>query len=100
MSSFPDGVCGCWCHLSGGELELVFAFRENYERELIYLERVLSPGKVFVDVGACFGIYAVVAGKIVGNSGRVLAFEPALRRATWFHSWAADAVNLVPRLKL
>jgi len=33
-------------------------------------------GKTFVDAGANFGIYTMVASKLVGQSGRVIAFEP------------------------
>lgn len=57
--------------------KFLFVFRENYEPELAGLEKLLSPGKTFVDVGANFGIYTVVASKLVGSSGRVIAFEPA-----------------------
>ena len=39
----------------------VFVLREDYEPELAYLEQVLSPGNVFVDGGANFGIYTVFA---------------------------------------
>ena len=60
-----------------GVEKLIFVFRENYEAELAFLERALSPGKTFVDVGANLGIYALVASRIVGPSGRVVAFEPA-----------------------
>ena len=60
-----------------GVEKLIFVFRENYEAELAFLERALSPGKTFVDVGANLGIYALVASKIVGSSGRVIAFEPS-----------------------
>lgn len=56
--------------------KFVYTFRHYYEPELAYLERILSPGKVFIDVGANFGVYALVAGKLVGETGRVLAFEP------------------------
>lgn len=56
--------------------KFIFAFRELYEPELAYLEKILSPGKVFIDVGANFGVYTLVASKLVGKSGRVLAFEP------------------------
>lgn len=59
--------------------KLVFAFREYYEPELAYLEQVLSPGKTFIDAGACYGIYSLVASRIVGSNGRVIAFEPAAR---------------------
>lgn len=56
--------------------KFIFAFREYYEPELVYLEKILSPGKVFVDVGANFGVYTLVASKLVGETGKVLAFEP------------------------
>jgi FkbM family methyltransferase len=56
--------------------KFIFAFREYYEPELVYLEKILSPGKLFVDVGANFGVYTLVASKLVGETGRVLAFEP------------------------
>lgn len=55
----------------------IFAFREDYEPELAYLESLLSPGKTFIDVGANLGIYTLVASRIVGEAGRVLAFEPS-----------------------
>ena len=56
--------------------KFLFVFRENYEPELALLERFLSPGKTFIDVGANFGIYTVVASKLVGEAGHVIAFEP------------------------
>ena len=59
--------------------KLIYAFRDYYEPELLYLERVLSPGKVFVDAGANFGIYTLLASKIVGEAGRVISFEPSSR---------------------
>ena len=58
---------------------LIFTFREYYEPELAYLEKVLAPGNTFVDVGASFGIYTVAASRMVGDSGHVLAFEPSIQ---------------------
>lgn len=60
----------------GGGTKGIFALRHLYERELAYLERLLSPGMVVVDAGANCGIYTVVAARLVGPSGRVLSFEP------------------------
>jgi len=57
----------------------MFAFGEMYEPELLYLDRLLSPGMTFVDVGTCYGIYTLVAARLVGANGRVIAFEPATR---------------------
>src|SRR5215472_8330099 len=59
--------------------KFIFAFREYYEPELAYLEEILAPGHVFVDVGANFGVYTLVASGLVGKKGRVLAFEPTVQ---------------------
>src|SRR5258706_15783582 len=56
--------------------KFIFAFREYYEPELAYLEKVLSPGKIFIDVGANFGVYTLVASKLAGAAGRVIPIEP------------------------
>jgi FkbM family methyltransferase len=59
--------------------KLIFAFRESYEPELDYLEQILSQGMTFIDAGACCGIYTLAASKMVGQQGRVIAFEPSSR---------------------
>lgn len=64
-----------------GVAKLIYAFRDLYELELRFLENLLSPGAVFTDVGAAFGIYSLAAAKLVGSAGLVLAFEPS--RATF-----------------
>jgi len=60
----------------GAGTTMIFATREYYEPELTYLNRFLSPGAVVVDGGASCGIYTVAASKVVGETGRVLSFEP------------------------
>lgn len=62
-----------------GVEKLLYAFRERYEPELGYLKKVLSPGRTFVDIGACYGIYTLLASRVVGPTGSVLSFEPASR---------------------
>jgi len=47
--------------------------------EFAFLERVLKPGMVFVDVGANDGYYTLFAARRVGTSGRVVAAEPSSR---------------------
>lgn len=49
-------------------------FFDFYERNL--MKETLSPGSIFVDIGANAGIYSLTASALVGNSGRVLAIEP------------------------
>jgi len=47
-----------------------------YERkEIAFLERTLRSGDCFLDVGSNIGFYALVASRIVGANGRVVAFE-------------------------
>ena len=51
--------------------------RRRYEKRQTRLVRsLLRPGSVFCDVGANIGYYSLLAASIVGDEGRVLAFEP------------------------
>jgi len=52
-------------------------FHEPDTLEAIHL--ILRPGDTFVDVGANEGYFTVVASRIVGPTGRVLAVEPQQR---------------------
>jgi FkbM family methyltransferase len=48
-----------------------------YEPEVSYFfTNVLQPGDTVVDVGAHIGYYSLLAGRCVGPTGRVFAFEP------------------------
>jgi FkbM family methyltransferase len=47
--------------------------------EFAFLDKVLKPGMVFLDVGANDGYYTLFAAQRVGPGGRVLAFEPSTR---------------------
>lgn len=53
-----------------------FLLRDWVEPELRQLQRLLSPGDVFIDVGANVGLYALKAARLVGAGGRVVALEP------------------------
>jgi len=44
--------------------------------EISFLKAFLKPGDVFIDVGANIGLFALVAARCVGDTGRVYAFEP------------------------
>jgi FkbM family methyltransferase len=51
---------------------------QTYEPELTKLfEQMVKPGDVVVDVGANIGYFTLLASKLVGERGRVYAFEPA-----------------------
>jgi FkbM family methyltransferase len=50
----------------------------RYEpEETALVESVVKPGNVVVDLGACIGYYTLLFSKLVGPTGRVIAFEPA-----------------------
>jgi FkbM family methyltransferase len=52
-----------------------------HSTETRFLAEVLGEGDTFVDVGANHGSFSVVAGGLVGASGRVVAIEPQPRLA-------------------
>lgn len=55
---------------------LVFGVYERYETRLF--KKITKPGMTVVDIGANYGYYTLIAAKLVGNDGRVYAFEPEL----------------------
>lgn len=44
---------------------------------LKFIEKNLKPGGTFVDVGANVGLFSLMAARVVGPGGRVIAIEPA-----------------------
>jgi FkbM family methyltransferase len=65
------------------------------------MRRLIRPGDTVVDVGANVGWYTLLASKRIGDSGRVIAFEPAPEsRALLQRSIAAnhlDNVTIEPK---
>lgn len=56
----------------------------RYERpKMEFFRRHLKPGMTFVDVGANLGDFSLVASRLVGNSGRVISFEPDPGNCQW-----------------
>ena len=50
----------------------------DYEAHLVpVFERFCRPGMTVVDVGANLGLYSLLASKLVGPAGRVVAIEPS-----------------------
>ena len=47
------------------------------------LETFLKPGNTFIDVGANKGDFSLLAAKLIGTDGRVLAFEPEPTNCKW-----------------
>jgi FkbM family methyltransferase len=68
-SLVPGGLF--WLHPS-------FLTHENYETLVqAQIKNHLKPGDVFIDVGANVGFHTLLGARLVGNKGRVLAFEPS-----------------------
>jgi len=58
----------------------------NAEAEIHHLlGQYLQPNDVFVDIGANFGLHTVYAAKLVGEQGRVFAFEPVDNHLNLLH---------------
>jgi FkbM family methyltransferase len=80
---------------------LIFTPQLYDHAEIHCLERELSSGDVFVDIGANIGFYSLVASRIVGPSGRVCAieaepdtYEALMRNIVMNHCAHVTAVNL------
>jgi FkbM family methyltransferase len=54
--------------------QIFFGLYENVITELF--KKILKPEDVFFDIGANVGYYSFIASQLIGNSGRVHAFEP------------------------
>jgi FkbM family methyltransferase len=67
------------------------------EEVLQEVRRVLGPGKVFVDVGANIGYFSLLASRLVGDEGRVLALEPSHANLARLcqHLWMNSAKNVL-----
>jgi FkbM family methyltransferase len=47
--------------------------------------RTLGTGQVFFDIGANVGYYSILASRLVGPQGRVVAFEPVVRNLSFLY---------------
>lgn len=63
------------CHSAIEERRAVSLFHKE-PGTVAWLRNNIRPGQVFVDIGANVGIYSVLAGQLVGSSGRTFSFEP------------------------
>jgi FkbM family methyltransferase len=46
---------------------------------------LVQPGMVVYDIGANVGFFTVILARLVGPTGRVVAFEPLVRNVDWLH---------------
>jgi len=66
---------GLWLHLNPRTGRAYFEGRGEPEVQTA-LEQCLRPGMIFYDIGANIGFFSLLAARIVGEDGRVIAFEP------------------------
>ncbi|MFM7269960.1 MAG: hypothetical protein ACKOZT_15490, partial [Cyanobium sp.] len=52
-----------------------------FEDELHAVRCLLQPGDSVIDIGANLGVYALSMARVVGDTGKVRAFEPASETA-------------------
>ena len=76
---------GGWLYLDVRESQMMLArVLRIYEPDKFAAMRLrLRPGDVFVDVGANKGDFSVLAARLVGPRGRVIAVEPEAANADW-----------------
>lgn len=69
------------------DCEGILALHPRYEEKLtLILLKLLRPGSVFIDVGAHIGRYTLLASKLVGPQGLVIALEPVPENFATLHS--------------
>ena len=51
-----------------------FGWLEGYEMSLFH--SCLKPGQIMLDIGANMGVYSLTASNIIGDAGKIIAFEP------------------------
>jgi len=79
-----------------------YFYSQPYEKAVTdAIMTALKPGDIFLDVGANIGYFSTLAAKLVGTSGRVIAFEPhegalAELRASVDRNDVAATVEIVP----
>jgi len=56
-----------------------FSFKKRQDaHELAFIRKVLRPSSVVLDIGANIGFYTLNFSKLIGDNGKVYAFEPDL----------------------
>ncbi len=79
------GMAVSTAHLPLDHAHIGSIVRGTLEPEVVEaMVRTVRPGHVFYDIGANIGYFTLVAARMVGRDGRVVAFEPV--------PWCADAV--------
>jgi FkbM family methyltransferase len=73
---------------------LILYYLGDWDRRVTWIcRKLLRPGDTVLDVGSNYGLVAIVAGRLVGPTGLVHAFEPQPRLAEMIRS-SAEANGL------
>jgi len=60
----------------------------------LLIQHLLRPGDVFIDAGANIGLHTLAAARAIGETGRIVAFEPfpqshdLLRKSIWMNGFS------------
>lgn len=75
------GTVDFWWSRFAAEIDISrngMIYRGSENGDLEFMKRYLKTGMTYLDVGAYHGLYAVVAGRQVGQAGKVVLFEPSI----------------------
>jgi FkbM family methyltransferase len=86
-----------WLPQSGGKVLRFLNGTYEPQQTKVFTEQ-LRPGQTLIDVGAHVGYYALLAAKLVGDQGRVFAFEPNPRNFDFLKQHVA--VNALSNVRI
>jgi FkbM family methyltransferase len=83
---------GSWWLAKDSKMDEFLLWHGGYwqeEAQLNFVKRFLQPGMTVLDIGAHHGLYTLLASKLVGREGKVVAFEPSPRerKRLQHHVW-------------
>lgn len=73
-------------------------FHREWDRPVkVVLESLLAPGDTYIDLGANIGYFTLLASRLVGPGGTVVAIEPSVRalRKLTSHLWLNRCENVL-----
>jgi FkbM family methyltransferase len=70
---------GAWFLVGNSTIDSGLLWHGFEVAELRFVEKFLKPGMCVLDIGAHHGLYTLLASKLVGSGGKVIAFEPSPR---------------------
>lgn len=74
---------------------LYFAYKNHETEEIKYFRNHIKKGMCVVDVGANIGFYTLLFSKLVGEKGKVFAFEPEKLNFKFLKQDCAEMKNIV-----